>query len=82
MPFPEKISVSRGGAQVFVAEAGRGGFADSACRDFACYASPIIGAAYTHTCFVEAAKRIADLEYSTMIEQGGNETCIAATHGI
>lgn len=78
MTYPTKITVLQNGREVFSAEAGRLGYADSACRDFACFASPIIGAAYSHLACNEAAARIAESGYTTTILQNGVETTIVA----
>ncbi|MYM92581.1 hypothetical protein [Duganella vulcania] len=50
------ITVTKDGEQKFHATSGRMGFAESAALDFLCWASPIIGAAYTVV--DDAARRI------------------------
>lgn len=71
MTLPISITVRKGSQEVFAAEAGRLGQAESACRDFICFASPIIGAAYHHMGYVDAAKRISELGYETSIVEAG-----------
>lgn len=63
MQFPASITVERDDQQVFHAEAGRLGRIDSACCDFRCFASGVIGASYT--VLEDAAKRLATLGYRT-----------------
>jgi hypothetical protein len=62
---------------VFEASEGRCGFPESACRDYACFASPIIGAAYHYRDFEAAARRIASRGYETTITLDGAATTIA-----
>lgn len=76
MTYPTRITVQKDGEQVFTAEAGRYGMAESACNEFVCFASPIIGAAYV--CERAAANRIAEHGYETLIIQDGVETRIPA----
>ncbi len=78
MALPTKIAVTKDNELVFKSEAGMYGTADSVCRDFACFASPLIGAAYSYLSYVEAAERIAANGYETMIIKDGSETRIAA----
>jgi hypothetical protein len=58
------ITVTKGDQQVFKAEAGRLGCADSARYDFLCFASGVIGASYT--VMEDAAKRISEFGYVTV----------------
>lgn len=76
MNMPTSITVTNRAENVFQAESGRLGLADSACRDFICFASPIIGAAYHYLAFVEAAERIAPYGYATTIVSDGQSTTI------
>ena len=71
MRLPTEITVTKNGVQVFKAEAGRLGREDSACRDFICFASPIIGAAYYYLSYHEAARHICDFGYETNIIEDG-----------
>lgn len=63
MGLPTTITVAKAGQQVFGAESGRLGRADSACCEFLCFASGVIGASYT--VLDDAAKRIQTLGYDT-----------------
>lgn len=74
--LPSSITVTKEGAQVFKADAGRMGQHDSACRDFICFASPIIGASYYYLSYVDAAKRITNFGFETTIVEDGQETVV------
>ena len=74
MNLPTSITVTKNNTQVFHAESGRLGMEESACRDFICFASPIIGAPYYYLCYEEAAKRIANDGFETCIVEGGRES--------
>ncbi len=63
MHVPSSITVEKAGQQVFQAEAGRLGREDSACCDFRCFASGVIGASYT--VLEDAANRLTTLGYQT-----------------
>lgn len=63
MSLPTSITVEKDGQQVFHAEAGRLGRDDSACCEFRCFASGVIGASYT--VLEDAAKRLTTLGYQT-----------------
>lgn len=63
MQIPTSITVEQGGVQVFHAQAGRLGCEDSACCDFLCFASGVIGASYT--VLEDAANRLVALGYQT-----------------
>lgn len=63
MDLPTSITVTKGGQQVFHADAGRIGRADSARADYLVFASGVIGASYT--ILIDAAKRIAADGYET-----------------
>jgi len=78
MSHAEKITVVKDGQEVFTASAGRRGAIDSADRDFCCFASPIIGAAYVIS--EDAAKRIARWGYSTTIVRAGIEINVLSTY--
>lgn len=73
MPFPSEISVHKDGSQVFHSIAGTFGLECSAARDFTCFASPLIGAAYSYLDCQSAAKRIAEYGYVTTFVEGAVE---------
>lgn len=65
---PRSITVFKAGQQVFHAEAGRLGVQNSACWDYLCFASGIIGASYT--LMPAAARRIEALGFETVVASG------------
>ena len=77
MSYPSKIVVRSHGEIVFEASEGKEGMADSACREFTCFASPIIGAAYHHLDFLAGAGRIASRGYQSTFTIDGAETTIS-----
>lgn len=79
MSFPASITVRKNAQTVFEAHAGRYGRVDSASRDFVCFASPIIGAAYSYLCVEEAAQRIASDGFeTTFVYEAGVTNTIAS----
>lgn len=73
-----RITVQKGGVKVFAAECGRLGVDDSALRDYACFASPIIGAAYHYLSYEDSARRIAEQGYRTTFIIDGRDRSVEA----
>lgn len=75
---PQRITVFKAGDQVFDSVAGLCGLPDSACRDFICFSSPIVGAAGYYLAYEEWAERIAPYGYETVILTENGERRISA----